>query len=283
MGGGWTVSKNDTYHSDHSRISNSMLNVLKTSPQEFDQRFISRTTEAPEATPAMRFGTLIHCMALEPECFHERFIIKPSGMDRRTKEGKEAYSDLIASGKEIIESEDYKVAYNCVRALNAHDQVSSILDPKTLPTDRLIEERVDFDFNGVPMRSKQDLILPSINLIIDVKTTQAANPIDFAKSVASYGYARQAALYQHAAEQRFGSKFRFLFAVVSKQPPHEVACYELDDDAQQQGLEEAVALTDEYKYRTEKNDWLPFWSKGVVVISLPKWHKSSLYNLEEVA
>jgi hypothetical protein len=190
---------------------------------------------------------------------------------------------LIASGKEIIESEDYKVAFNCVLALISHDQIGPVLNSPDPSDSYLVEERVDFDFNGVPMRSKQDLILPSINLIIDVKTTQAANPIDFAKSVANYGYARQEALYKHAAEQRFGSKFRFLFAVVSKQPPHEVACYELDDDAQQQGLEEAVALTDEYKYRTEKNDWLPFWSKGVVVISLPKWHKSSLYNLEEVA
>jgi hypothetical protein len=270
------------YHYDYSRISNSMLSVLKTSPQEFDQRFISRTLEAPGPTPAMRIGTLIHCLALEPEHFYDRYIIKPSGMDRRTKEGKEAYSDLVASGKEIIEPDEYKLAFDCVQALNRHDQISSVLG-KAIIGYGLIEERVDFEFNGVPMRSKQDVILTSINLIIDVKTTQAANPIDFAKSVANYGYARQAALYQHAAEQRFGSKFRFLFAVVSKQAPHEVACYELDDDAQQQGLEEAIQLTNEYKYRLESNDWLPSWSKGVVVISLPKWHRSNLYNLEEVA
>lgn len=272
-----------SYHFDYSRISNSMLSVLKSSLQEFDQRFISRTLEAPAATPAMRIGTLIHCLALEPEHFYDRYIIKPSGMDRRTKEGKEAYSELIASGKEIIDSDEYKLAFDCVRALQSHDQIGTILGESIKPSMKLVEERVDFDFNGVPMRSKQDMIIPSMRLIIDVKTTQDANPMDFAKSVANYGYARQAALYQHAAEQRFGSKFRFLFAVVSKQAPHEVACYELDDDAQQQGLEEATQLTNEYKYRLDSNDWLPSWSKGVVVISLPKWHRSNLYNLEEVA
>jgi hypothetical protein len=174
------------------------------------------------------------------------------------------------------------LAFYCNHALHDHDQLGPILRT-TNKGRKLFEERVDFEFNGVPMRSKQDMIIPEAGLIIDVKTTQAANPIDFAKSVANYGYARQAALYQHAAEQRFGSKFRFLFAVVSKQAPHEVACYELDDDAQQQGLEEATQLTNEYKYRLESNDWLPSWSKGVVVISLPKWHKNNLYNLEEVA
>jgi len=270
------------YHADYSRISNSMLSVLKTSPQEFDQRFISQTLEAPGPTPAMRIGTLIHCLALEPEHFYDRYVIKPSGMDRRTKEGKEAYSDLVASGKEIIEIDEYKLAFYCNHALHDHDQLGPILRT-TNQGKKLFEERVDFEFNGVLMRSKQDMIIPDAQLIIDVKTTQAANPIDFAKSVANYGYARQAALYQHAAEQRFGSKFRFLFAVVSKQPPHEVACYELDDDAQQQGLEEALQLTNEYKYRLESNDWLPSWSKGVVVISLPKWHRSNIYNLEEVA
>lgn len=272
-----------SYHYDYSRISNSMLSVLKTSPQEFDQRFISRTLEAPAATPAMRIGTLIHCLALEPEHFYDRYTIKPSGMDRRTKEGKEAYSELVASGKEIIEPDEYKLAFDCVHALKEHDQISELLRVSIGNRAALIEERVDFEFNGVPMRSKQDMIIPYMKVIIDVKTTQAANPIDFAKSVANYGYARQAALYQHAAEQRFGSKFRFLFAVVSKQAPHEVACYELDDDAQQQGLEEATQLTNEYKYRLESNDWLPSWSKGVVVISLPKWHRSNIYNLEEVA
>ncbi len=39
------MSENDSYHADTSRISNSMLSVLKKSPQEFLQRFFTDTME----------------------------------------------------------------------------------------------------------------------------------------------------------------------------------------------------------------------------------------------
>lgn len=272
---------NDEYHSDTDRLSNSMLSVLKKCPQAFEGLYITKTIPHPEQTEAMALGHVVHCMVLEPQEFRSRFAIKPEGIDRRTKEGKAAWAALVETsvGKEIITQEDYNTAKACAKSLLMHDQLSSLWSI----TDGIIEERIDFIVEGAPFRCKPDLVLPKQSLIMDVKTTRDASPGGFAKSVAEFGYHRQASLYRDAAAMKYGQEFRFLFAVVTTTEPHEVACYELSGDAITAGMNESIALVQEYQTRMKTNNWLPSWSIGVVEIGLPKFYKSNVFELDEVA
>lgn len=272
-----SVETNEQYHADTSRKSNSMLSVLKRSPQEFQARYVTMTMPHPPATEAMALGHVVHCLSLEPMAYAERFIVMPK-MDRRTNAGKAAYEEFqsLANGKEVITKDDAETAKACTKALLSHDQLGPLFSRKAI-----VEKRINFACNDVAMRCKPDWVAPEMKLIIDVKTTSDASPAGFSKSIASFGYARQAALYRDAVAFEYGVDCRFLFAVVCTNPPYEVACYELTDEALSAGMEEAVGLIDEYKARCESNNWLPAWSSGVVPIGLPRWYKHEIFEVAE--
>jgi len=263
---------NETYHADTSRLSNSMLGQLAASPELFRDYYVTKTRTRPEPNESMAFGSLLHCMVLEPHLVGVQYALK-DGIDRRTKEGKAAWAKLCveAIGKTIVTGDDYNKALTCASRLLSHDQAGKLLTAHLQFGMGIVESRIDFELDGTPMRCKPDLILPSHSVIVDVKTTKSASPGEFANSCADYGYARQAALYMHAAAMHYGSDFRFVFAVVATNEPYEVACYELDDEAIDYGMADAKRLIAEYQRRMESNDWRPDWSSGIVPLSLPKY------------
>ena len=280
MGADWLdKAPDEEYHADTTRLSNSMLSVLKRSPQEFYGRYVTKTTPHPESTEAMALGHVVHCLALEPMEYRERFAVKPEGIDRRTTVGKAAWAALLAEsfGKTIITQDDANTASQCVRRLVRHNEVGGLF-----ARTGIVEQRINFVCNEVEMRCKPDLVLPDLKLIIDVKTTSDASPTGFSKSIAAFGYARQAALYRDAVAIEHGIDCRFLFAVVCTKAPYEVACYELTDDAMRSGQQEASALVLEFKQRCDTNNWLPVWSSGIVPIGLPRWYKHESFEIEQV-
>jgi len=100
------MNANDIYHADVSRVSNSMLSLLKQSPRLFYQRYELGQTQ--KATKAMELGSLLHTMVLEPQEVTERFAVMPD-VDRRTKEGKMIAAMFYeqAKGKTVITSDDF--------------------------------------------------------------------------------------------------------------------------------------------------------------------------------
>ena len=261
---------NAQYHSDLARLSNSMASVLAqpNGPQLFDGRYVSKTLAIPKQTESMALGEMVHCLVLEPTEFPYRFVIRPEGLDRRTTAGKATYSDLLSSGKTIANLEDYETAEGCANAILTHDSLAMLN-----ACDAMIEKRIDFELDGVPMRCKPDWLSLDLALIVDVKTTQDASPSGFSKSAETFGYYRQAWLYREAVRLQTGIDFRFLFACVETSKPYSVACYEPSDRMMEAGRNDMMSLLAEYRYRFEADDWLQDWSKGIVPLDLPSWHK----------
>ena len=268
------------YHSNFACVSNSMLSVLKRSPEEFEQRYITRTW-IDEETPAMRFGSLFHCVCLEPQEFEKRFVVPPK-MDRRTKEGKAMASEFgsLHAGKTFVTEEDYEIALQCQKKLWQHDEVGPLLQ-QAASYDAIIERPITFTIEGTPCRAKLDWLSVPAKIILDVKTTQDASPEGFAKSVATFGYHRQAAMYSHGCYEVFGFHPRFVFACVEKKPPYSVACYELKLPDLQMGMSEILTLVDDYERRKAVNNWKPSWSSGVVPLSLPRWYRGQVLTMDE--
>lgn len=267
-----------TYHDPDGRLSNSMLGVLADSPKKFKATYIDRTLKREE-TKQMRIGLLTHCITLEMDLFADRYAIAPE-VDRRTKLGKEAwqqFQDYAALGRSIVDLGEYETAERCSNAILAHPELAAVYRRD----DNVIEERIDFEWYDVPCKAKPDLLNVGLGVIIDVKTTQDASPDAFARSVEKFGYHRQAAFYREAAKQRYGKDFRFLFAVVSTNAPHDVAVYELDERSLEIGRGEVHSLLHVYKLLLQSNTWWPAWSRGVVELSLSKWHKSKVYEEDD--
>ena len=260
-------------------LSHSKLSCLAQNPMEFKMRYVDDPpTLPPKESDAFAMGHAVHCLALEPEKFDERFAVAPK-VDRRTTAGKVAWAEYLADceGKTVLDEQDHADAIACVQALNNHADFATIMQQP-----RRVEVPFEFDLFGHRFKAKPDAIIDSMKLIIDIKTTDDASPHRWQWSAVDYGYHRQAWIYQGAIELSHANKepatesYRFIFAVVEKPKPSTrgipptVALYELDRDTMRMGCEDTLALVREYEHRLETNNWQQPYSSGIVPLRLPK-------------
>jgi exodeoxyribonuclease VIII len=229
-------------------------------------------TLPPKESDAFSFGHAVHCLALEPEKFDERFAAAPK-VDRRTTAGKIRWAEHLEDSKDkiVIDEQDYADAIACVQALNNHPEFATIMAQP-----RRVEVPFEFDLFGHRFKAKPDCIVDSMKLILDIKTTDDASPHRWQWSAVDYGYHRQAYIYQQAVQLETNEWYRFIFAVVEKPKPSTrgipptVALYELDPDTVRMGLEDSAGLVLQYESRLETNNWQQPYSSGIVPLRLPK-------------
>jgi exodeoxyribonuclease VIII len=240
---------------------------------EFKMRYVDDPpTLPPKESDAFAFGHAVHCLALEPEKFDERFVVTPK-IDRRTKEGKVAWAEYLADceGKTALDEQDHADALACVQALYNHAEFATIMAQP-----RRVEVPFEFDLFGHRFKAKPDCIIDSMRLILDIKTTDDASPHRWQWSAVDYGYHRQAWIYQYALHSEMIEDYRFIFAVVEKPKPSTrgipptVALYELDSETTNMGMQDTHRLVFEYERRLEEKDWQQPYSSGIVPLRLPK-------------
>lgn len=259
------------YYASRS-LSHSKLSCLAQNPMEFRMRYVDDPpTLPPKESDAFAMGHAVHCLALEPESFSDRFFVLPK-IDRRTKEGKAAYAEIqeASKSKTLLDGDDYADAIACVQALNNHAEFATIMSqPKR------VEVPFEFDLFGHRFKAKPDCIVDSMRLIVDIKTTDDASPHKWQWSAVDYGYHRQNWIYREALSET-GHDYRFIFAVVEKPRPSTrgipptVALYEFDTDAMNMGYQDTRNLVVEYEHRLKTNNWQQPYSSGIVPLRLPK-------------
>jgi exodeoxyribonuclease VIII len=254
-------------------LSHSMLSCLAQNPMECRMRYVDDPPTLPKKdSAAFAMGHAVHCLALEPNDFSDRFAIAPK-CDRRTTAGKVAWAEYLADceGKELLDDQQYEDALDCVQALNNHPQFAAIMAQP-----RRVEVPFEFDLFGHKFKAKPDAIIDSMRLILDIKTTDDASPHRWQWSAVDYGYHRQAFIYQEALRQAMGKKYRFYFAVVEKPKPSTrgipptVALYELDDATMEMGYDDTLRLVQDYERRIQSGDWQQPYSSGIVPLRLPR-------------
>lgn len=226
----------------------------------------------PKESDAFAFGHAVHCLALEPESFSDRFFVLPK-IDRRTKEGKlqAMIFERDNEGKIVLTLEEYQDAIACVQALNNHAEFATIMaQPKR------VEVPFEFDLFGHKFKAKPDAIIDSMKLIIDIKTTDDASPHRWQWSAVDYGYHRQAWIYQEALMRSADAAYRFIFAVVEKPKPSTrgipptVALYELDPFTVEMGEQDVYTLVQDYEHRQHIGWWQQYYSSGIVPMRFPR-------------
>lgn len=214
-----------------------------------------------EETKALRMGSLIHCAVLQPELLNEKFITAPE-VDRRTKEGKEAYAAFQSSlkpGMTVVSAEESAECHLiAARAKAALERMEVVFDKSEL--------MFTTDYNGVQLKCAIDGV--TTDYLWDIKTTEDASPAGILKAIRAYRYNLQAYFYRLCYETAFGvrlSGFRFLF--IEKQPPFATAVVEIGPELMSYAVsdfEKAVAL---YRECVTLNHW-PAYGDEVQVIDI---------------
>jgi exodeoxyribonuclease VIII len=265
----------DNYYDDYEHISQSMLKVLAESPAKFHAQFIAQTMTQPE-TEAMRFGRKFHSAVLEPDDFCKRYVVPPK-LDRRTTDGKKRWAEWCAEHKgcEAIEADELLTLTAMQQAILGHKDARNLWAAVGE-----VEKPIRWE-DRVKRKAKLDKIIPSMGIIPDFKTIADPSPRGFASAAAKWGWYLQASWYKDAAWHETGDDYRFVFICVGKEPPHEVALYELTDDDAEWSDVRTEQLVTELIIRQEKNDWLADWQQGdPLQIALPAWIRSTYYETD---
>lgn len=215
----------------------------------------------PRFSPAFDIGTATHGWALEG-------VLPIKGPDtRRGSAWQEAKAEAALRDTVALTSGDYDKVERMVEALRNNAHIAKLLDhPK-----RIVEASVFAKHPvGLCMKARPDLFIEKQGIVVDVKTTQSAQPYAFERQAHSLGYAVQAAWYIKTLSRAGIEAKRFLFANVEKEPPYATSIVEVGDDLMKHSAEIVERVLVEIQQAKETNSYPTGWP-AVHVATLPTW------------
>lgn len=234
-------------------LSQSAFKQFLISPAHY--KYYKENQHTTKESHAFKIGRALHTAVLEPGQYYRRYAVTPDKIDRRYKDGKEAWAnfELASFGKTILASKATKES----RGDLAHDQVMAMRESiithgacnKLLTTGK--SEQAFFwtdERTGIKCKGLLDHLYPTGSnevLLIDLKTTRSAAPLDFARDAKKYGIPLQMAWYARGLRANGLEPTGFVIIAVEKVPPYICQPYEIPGEA----VEAADREITEHLYR----------------------------------
>ena len=270
----------DREYFDRPEINQSMIkDVLKMTPRDFSHhQYADR-----DVTPNMMFGTLVHCMLLEPEEFKNRYAIFNFDYDllggklyknlKNTKVWKDSYSAFCAvnEGKTIIDDLALEEAHHAVNMVKCSTKLFDTQDDESQS-----EVAVINTLNGVSCKAKLDLLLPKNKMIIDIKTTvDSLTDSSLTRHIYKWDFPIQAAFYLDLMKQETGEDYIFAFVLVNSTAPYDCRVMLVSDkmtpdflNVGREKIEDGLILL--HQYNSEKEKF--FEKRAFIPDHVPAWY-----------
>lgn len=242
-------------------LSYSSLKEFAKSPRHY----VEYLRREKKPTAAMTFGSLIHCLLLQPTEFNNQFAVM-SNIDRRTKDGKAAYEAFLisAEGKEVITEDQYDEANNLVNRVVSEGHIAD-----AIKNCNRFEHEWKADINGLPFRGFFDG--EADDYILEVKTANDASPKTIINDFYNRQYHIQAGLYSHVANKPVK------YLIIETTAPFNVVLADVDYAFIDYGMKEAVKHINSFKVCLENNMFEMGYEfhmdEGHFTIGLPAWIK----------
>lgn len=249
------------YHAAKDILSSSGARRLITSTP---RKFYEEMTTVRPYNPAFEIGHAAHTLVLNVGDPFE--VVNADSW--RTKDAKEVRDAALQAGNTPLLAKEYAQVRAMHDAIKAHPVAGELFTRN----DTVMEQSLYWtdEQTGVACRARPDLAVNDWSLVVDYKTTVSADPREFAKSIAKYGYHQQQAWYCEAVEILTGIRPEFVFVCQEKTPPYEVSLIQLDADAVRIGgrlNEDARSI---YAACMDSGVW-PSYPTSVQVVGLPAW------------
>lgn len=261
------------YGEDH--LSFSSLCAFHDSPRTF----IEYKTGQKVTTDAMIYGSMVHCLVLQPELFESRYfaiddtnIIEQIGGAKPRATTK--YKDWLMEKKmecgerQMIDTSDYYHAIRISKNVKENKASKKLLD--RCP-DR--EKGIEWEFNNFKFKGFIDA--DGDEDIFDLKTTTDAEPRIFHRNLVYDLYHMQGAMYVLAEKLKLGKAKRFHHIAVDKKGG--ISVHELDRRLLEAGLSEYKRLISGFNQCILEERWnenYDFWAErfdGIYVAEKPGW------------
>ena len=250
---------NEDYHAGPGVSKSGLWEIHKKSPAHY--QFAPRVEKNH-----FNLGEAGHIAVLEPETLEARVYKGPD--DRRGNKWKDVKEHCDMNGLVLLTAGDYDKALMIRDTIHADATLNSLITGG----ERQVEASGFWTdpVTGVLCRHRPDLYRPDMRLMMDLKTTASAHPVDFAKSVVNYGYHSQEAFYSDGHRELGRAVDGFVFLAIEKDDPFCFALYELPPSIVEEGRAIMRKTLDRYAECVAADKW-PGYSKGVQELTFPRW------------
>ncbi|MBF6341277.1 PD-(D/E)XK nuclease-like domain-containing protein [Nocardia abscessus] len=218
---------------------------------------------APD-TEALEFGRAVHTMALGSG----PLVVRLEFRDWKSKRAQALRRWHRQAGRIPLLHRTFDKAQAMAAAVRTHPALVPLLSEGW--------QEVSFywpdPLTGLMLRARPDWLHPSVDggvVVVDLKTTDSADPEDFAWSVLRYGYHLQQDWYQQGIAGCGLVVRHFLFAAVSKHAPHVVSVCELHPSDIAEAAEENRRAVNLFARCVGTDTW-PDHGPGIHRIRLPR-------------
>lgn len=261
----------DALMSGEGHLSFSSLKAFAESPSAFVEYKLARR----EPTDAMLFGSMLHCLVLEPQDFDNRYLCLDDSAicnsiggakPRATKAYKEwkAIAMSEAGTRELVETDDYYAAKKIATNVRHNRASKKILD--MCPEH---EKPIDWEFKNFMFKGFIDGRGEKAKL--DIKTCPDASPRKFQRTIIEEKYYLQGAMYTYAEGQDV------LYYIIAVDRKGGVSVHKLHAQLLEQGMNEYNSLLDRFNECILKDHFdrsHDFWSDlydGTFICEKPGW------------
>lgn len=257
--GVYTDLDSDVYHADPALSSSGARTLLYPScPAIFDYQ----RHNGQERKQEFDFGTAAHTLLLgfgpQPHVI--------DAADYKTKAAREERDAAYARGDVPLLPHEFDAVQLMVAKARSHPTAGPLFAEGQAEVSLMWTDET----TGVPCRARPDWLRS--DCIVDYKTSPSAAPSHIAKSVASFGYHVQAAMYLAGAValDLLPPDAPFYFVFQAKEPPHLIKVVELDETALEIGHDRFTEALEVFRDCSEAGVW-PDYGPDIEVISLPAY------------
>lgn len=225
-------------------------------------------------SPAMELGRAIHAALLEPETFNAEWCIRPK-FDRRTKDGKAAAEEWERknAGRQGIDATDMDTVNNVAARVFDNDFYGRFFKAGEKECSFWSEDAE----HRIIKRCRLDNYIPAENMIVDLKTTECAQPEAFQRDIWKYLYHVQAAYYTDIVREVTGKNCSFFIVAVEKTKDCDVTVHLVGDDAIANGRAMYKKWLAEYVKCFRADVW-PGYKEQVNTYQTPAWATEYSYE-----
>lgn len=246
--------------------------------------YVARLYERPDSA-ALKFGTFAHeLFEVGAEAFWDRYTLPWAGPDRRTNEGKAAYSEWLAeqetTGRPVIDLTFKEI--DTLRGVGiALATIDDELTREWLAQPHVAEKSVYWTESGIDMKCRPDRLIavesPTLqewlrehldidtfdppNVVMDLKTSLTADPDQWTRrfgEIEKWRYDLKAAHYLAGTEAD-----AFCWLVVEKKPPYHTSLIWLGKNRLRMKLREREDLLSAILVSDNRHDY-PGYETNVI-------------------
>jgi hypothetical protein len=265
-----------TYADSDGINSHGLMDILRSPAHYYEHKF-NRVEE--KDTDALRFGRLFHYAVLEPHLFRERAIIEPVFQGRtkagqlttsknatEVKQKRDEWFQALPEGAIVVPNEWLDQLTGMANKIMTHKLTKNLLREGVRETTLYWHD----DETGELCKSRPDFI-SSQGHIVDLKTSMDARENYFARDILKHSYHIQSSHYLNGARiTNTARSDSFIFLVIEKTPPFEIAVYPCGASVLGVGDQWRSKAMRIYSRCRKTNKW-PGYNHEAKVIELPPW------------